>query len=137
MCPDNPRIVIASRAEVLFPSETSTRSGFKTCVESAISDHSRIISLCLPNLMTHLPVAAPSARAAMQRYSWTNNQQPVNFCGPWQTRRSRRESESEMVDVLAAPQHAKTLAAHLARGSGQRRHHASDFHLLVLPMLFP
>jgi len=28
--------VIASRAEVLFPSETSTRSG--TCADSAISD---------------------------------------------------------------------------------------------------
>jgi hypothetical protein len=31
-------MVIASRAEVLFPSETSTRSGFGTCVESAISN---------------------------------------------------------------------------------------------------
>jgi hypothetical protein len=38
MCPDNPRIVIASRAEVLFPSETSTRSGFGSCADSAMAD---------------------------------------------------------------------------------------------------
>jgi len=31
---DNPRIVTASRAEVLDPSVTSTRSGFETCAES-------------------------------------------------------------------------------------------------------
>src|SRR3977135_3731285 len=137
MCPDNPRIVIASRAEVLFPSETSTRSGFETCAESAISDHSRIISLCLPNLMTHLPVAAPSARAAMQRYSWTNNQQPVNFGGPCRAVISRRESESEMVDVLAAPQHAKTDTSLRTLASISTAHWVSHFHLLVLPMLFP
>src|SRR3982075_3071869 len=137
MCPDNPRIVIASRAEVLFPSETSTRSGFETCAESAISDHSRIISLCLPNLMTHLPVAAPSARAAMQRYSWTNNQQPVNFGGPCRAIISRRESESEMVEVLAAPQHAKTDTSLRTLASISTAHWVSHFHLLVLPMLFP
>src|SRR3981189_566135 len=137
MCPDNPRIVIASRAEVLFPSETSTRSGFKTCVESAISDHSRIISLSLPNLFTHLPVAAPSARAAMQRYSWTNNQQPVNFGGLCRAVISRRESESEMVEVLAAPQHAKTDTSLRTLASISTAHWVSHFHLLVLPMLFP
>src|SRR3981081_595890 len=137
MCPDNPRIVIASRAEVLFPSETSTRSGFETCAESAISDHSRIISLCLPNLMTHLPVAAPSARAAMQRYSWTNNQQPVNFGGPCRAVISRRRSESEMVYVLAAPQHAKTDTSLRTLASISTAHWVSHFHLLVLPMLFP
>jgi hypothetical protein len=36
LCPDNPRIVIASRAEVLFPSETSTRSGLGTSVDAAM-----------------------------------------------------------------------------------------------------
>src|SRR3982075_532121 len=137
MCPDNPRIVIASRAEGVFPSETSHRSRFETCAESAISDHSRIVSLCLPNLMTHLPVAVPSARAAMQRYSWTNNQQPVNFGGPCRAVISRRESESEMVDVLAAPQHAKTDTSLRTLASISTAHWVSHFHLLVLPMLFP
>jgi hypothetical protein len=45
--------VIASREDVLFPSETSTRSGFRTCAESAISDHSRICRFCLSNLRAH------------------------------------------------------------------------------------
>jgi hypothetical protein len=45
--------VIASRADVLFPSETSTLSGFATCAESAISDHSRIIGVCLADLAAH------------------------------------------------------------------------------------
>ena len=35
--PASPRIVIASRADVLLPSETSTRSGFATCAGLAIS----------------------------------------------------------------------------------------------------
>jgi hypothetical protein len=34
--PDKPRIVIASRAEVLEPSVTSTRSGFETCADWAM-----------------------------------------------------------------------------------------------------
>jgi hypothetical protein len=38
MWPDNPRIVIASRAEVEEPSETSTRSGFEACAETAMPD---------------------------------------------------------------------------------------------------
>ena len=37
-CPANPRIVIASRDEVLFPSETSTRSGFGACAGVAMPD---------------------------------------------------------------------------------------------------
>jgi hypothetical protein len=53
-CPDNPRIVIASRADVLFPSETSTRSGFASCAEAAISDHSRIHLPLSASLTTHI-----------------------------------------------------------------------------------
>jgi MFS family permease len=42
-----------------------------------------------------------------------------------------------MVDVLAAPQHAKTDATLRTLGLISTAHWVSHFHLLVLPMLFP
>src|ERR1700687_5823730 len=77
------------------------------------------------------------ARAAMQRYSWTNNRQQVNFGGPCRAVTSERGFESNMVDVLAAPQHAKTDAALRTLAAISTAHWVSHFHLLVLPMLFP
>jgi hypothetical protein len=48
--------VIVSRAEVLFPSETSTLSGFGTGEDSVIPDHSRSPGLCLANSVTQLAI---------------------------------------------------------------------------------
>src|SRR4030081_3325979 len=42
-----------------------------------------------------------------------------------------------MVDVLAAPQHAKTDTSLRTLASISTAHWVSHFHLLVLPMLFP
>jgi hypothetical protein len=47
--------VIASRADVLFPSGTSTRSGVAACAEKAMPDHSRILKPLSLNLTTHRP----------------------------------------------------------------------------------
>jgi hypothetical protein len=54
-----PRIVTASRAEVLEPSDKSRRSGGTRAELTMINKTS--------------PSLAPFARAAMQRHSWTNN----------------------------------------------------------------
>src|ERR1700737_4665091 len=72
----------------------------------------------------------------MQRYSWTNNRQPVisiRPAGPL----SQRGFEADMVDVLAAPQHAKTDTAARTLAAISVAHWVSHFHLFVLPMLFP
>src|ERR1700737_1830709 len=72
----------------------------------------------------------------MQRYSWTNNRQPVNFGGPCRPY-IQTGSESNMADVLAAPQQAKTDAALRTLAAISTAHWGSHFHFLVLPMLFP
>src|ERR1700694_3076668 len=77
------------------------------------------------------------ARAAMQRYSWTNNRQQVSFGGPCRAVTSERRFESNMVDVLAAPQHAKTDTSLRTLSAISSAHWVSHFHLMVLPMLFP
>jgi MFS family permease len=72
----------------------------------------------------------------MQRYSWTNNRQKVGspgLAGPL----SQRGFEADMVDVLAAPQQAKTDASLRTLVLISTAHWVSHFHLLVLPMLFP
>jgi len=73
----------------------------------------------------------------MQRYSWTNNRQQVNFGGPCRAVTSERRFESDMVDVLAAPQHAKTDTSLRTLAAISTAHWVSHFHLFVLPMLFP
>src|ERR1700722_13181896 len=45
--------------------------------------------------------------------------------------------ESEMVDVLAAPQHAKTDASLRTLAAISTAHWVSHFHMFVLAMLFP
>jgi len=72
----------------------------------------------------------------MQRYSWTNNQQPVFSPGPAGPL-SQRGFEADMVDVLAAPQQAKTDTAARTLAAISAAHWVSHFHLFVLPMLFP
>lgn len=72
----------------------------------------------------------------MQRYSWTNNRQPVfspGLAGPL----SQRGFKAEMVDVLAAPQQVKTDSAARTLAAISAAHWVSHFHLFVLPMLFP
>ena len=72
----------------------------------------------------------------MQRYSWTNNRQPVfsrRLAGPYRKRGYR----SDMVDVLAAPQQAKTDSSLRTLAAISLAHWVSHFHLFVLPMLFP
>jgi MFS family permease len=72
----------------------------------------------------------------MQRYSWTNNRQPVfsaRLAGP----SSQRGFDHAMVDVLAAPQQVKSDAAVRTLAGISVAHWVSHFHLFVLPMLFP
>jgi MFS family permease len=71
----------------------------------------------------------------MQRYSWTNNRQPVFLAAL--PGRFRNGFSSDMVDVLAAPQQAKTDAALRTLAGISVAHWVSHFHLFVLPMLFP
>jgi MFS family permease len=71
----------------------------------------------------------------MQRHSWTNNRQPVISVGL--AERFQRGFESDMVDVLAAPQQAKTDGSVRTLVAISTAHWVSHFHLMVLPMLFP
>src|SRR6202035_4017264 len=70
------------------------------------------------------------------RHSWTNNPWPVFWRGlPAVT--CQRGFQSQMVDVLAAPQQTKTDATLRTLGLISTAHWVSHFHLLALPMLFP
>ena len=72
----------------------------------------------------------------MQRCSWTNNRQTVFSAGPAGPF-TQQGSESDMVDVLAAPQQAKTDASLRTLILISTAHWVSHFHLFTLPMLFP
>src|SRR5438046_923313 len=99
-------------------------------------DHSRLRRVCLANLTMHSRVRAPLARAAMHRYSWTNNRQPVISAGPAGPL-IERGVKSDMVDVVAAPQQAKTDASLRTLAGISTAHWVSHFHFTVPPMLFP
>jgi MFS family permease len=73
----------------------------------------------------------------MQRYSWTNNRQPVILVEPCRAVTSERGLKSDMVDVVAAPQQAKTDASLRTLAAISTAHWVSHFHLMALPMLFP
>jgi hypothetical protein len=67
-------MVIVSRAEVLEPSDMSTRSGFRG---QFMSDHRCAVPGCLP-VYCHM---WRSGAVAMQLHSWTNNRQPICIGG--------------------------------------------------------
>src|SRR6267154_153300 len=72
----------------------------------------------------------------MQRYSWTNNRQPVDVGGP----AGPLYLDGvliQMVDILAAPQQTKTDTSLRTLIAISTAHWVSHFHLMVLPMLFP
>jgi hypothetical protein len=64
--------VTASRADVLEPSETSTRSDFGTW-DAAMPDIIPGAHGFVSQFNDAFRLPARLARAAMQRYSWTNN----------------------------------------------------------------
>ena len=72
----------------------------------------------------------------MQRHSWTNNRQPV-FWRALPGRYHNGVFSADMVDVLAAPQQAKTDSSLRTLAAISLAHWVSHFHLFVLPMLFP
>jgi MFS family permease len=72
----------------------------------------------------------------MQRCSWTNNRQTVFSAGPAGPF-TQQGSQLDMVDVLAAPQQAKTDASLRTLILISTAHWVSHFHLFTLPMLFP
>ena len=72
----------------------------------------------------------------MQRYSWTNNRQPLfsgGLAGPFHF----TGFQTAMVDILAAPQQAKADSSLRTLTMISVAHWVSHFHLFVLPMLFP
>jgi len=73
----------------------------------------------------------------MHRYSWTNNRQPVIWRalpGRWKL---NGVLKPDMVDVVAAPQQARTDASLRTLAAISTAHWVSHFHLMALPMLFP
>src|SRR5437763_10743306 len=76
----------------------------------------------------------------MQRYSWTNNVQPLFSAGLFSALAGPQIETGfgiAMVDVLAAPQQMKADTALRTLTGISVAHWVSHFHLFVLPMLFP
>src|SRR5437763_2575782 len=76
----------------------------------------------------------------MQRYSWTNNVQPLFSAGLFSALAGPQIETGfgiAMVDVLAAPQQEKADSALRTLTGISVAHWVSHFHLFVLPMLFP
>jgi MFS family permease len=83
-----------------------------------------------------LPDPTRFAGAAMRRRSWTNSSQPI-FSNGFAEPHIETGFETDMVDVLAAPQQVKADSSLRTLAAISVAHWVSHFYLLVLPMLFP
>src|SRR3954471_24479613 len=113
---------MASRADVLEPSDSSTRSCFEPCDGSAMAP-----PLLRPAFIT---------RALCSGIHRQITRRPGSFGLPWRAV-TANGVHVQMVDILAASRQAKTDTSLRTLLAISTAHWVSHFHLFVLPMLFP
>src|SRR3954453_4822709 len=113
---------MASRADVLEPSDSSTRSCFEPCDGSAMAP----------------PLLRPASitRALCSGIHGQITHRPDSLDLPCRAAAANRV-HVQMVDILAAPRQAKTDSSLRTLIAISTAHWVSHFHLMVLPMLFP
>src|SRR3954468_12589142 len=113
---------MVSRADVLEPSDSSTRSCFEPCDGSAMAP----------------PLLRPASitRALCSGIHGQITRRPDSLDLPCRAATANRV-HVQMVDILAAPPQAKTDTSLRTLIAISTAHWVSHFHLFVLPMLFP